>query len=119
MRRPGVFPPNPPPGWTKVRYAHVVEGCKLTYPVGTLVTYRANHEIQGRLPILYRVEYHEENMNQVTWDYQHSYPECLTLRYEGNVQGMTLNVAPNRMRTLTTAELALVNLSNRPTQGSA
>lgn len=106
-------------GWDKLRYTKLVDETRERFPIGSLVAYRAANPREGQVPLYYKVTYIEEVLPHATWDAVCNQPECLTAEYDSHLGTTTIRFAPSRLRPLTEGELALVNLSNKPVQGTA
>lgn len=107
--------------WPKEKYTVWIEGIKEVYKRGGLVTFTSCRIKENGLPVYYAVTDICEIWYTATYDEGIYQPKALYLQYEG-AEGRVKHgwwCAPSRLRPLTTEELALVNLQDRPTQGSA
>jgi hypothetical protein len=105
--------------WPKERYTPWMEWVKQNFPVGTLCTYADIAPKDTSAPVCYRVLAHNELWYDAEWDPAIEQPKGLCVAgvtYGGNP---AWSCAPSRMRILTETEKALVDLQNRPVQGSA
>jgi hypothetical protein len=116
-RRPVTAPPK---GFDKRRFALHIENVRRHFSVGDRVTYASIPVIQGEPPsALYEIVYIQELWYDVEFDDVVQEPRALLLRNLNYMSNTFVSATASRMRKLTTMEASLVDLRDKPVQGTA
>lgn len=116
-RRPVTAQPK---GFDKRRFALHIENVRKHFGVGDRVTYASIPVMQGEPPsALYEIVYIQELWYDVEFDDVVQEPRALLLRNLNYMSNTFVSATASRMRKLTTMEASLVDLRDKPVQGTA
>jgi hypothetical protein len=97
-----------------------IENVRKHFGVGDRVTYASIPVIQGEPPsALYEIVYIQELWYDVEFDDVVQEPRALLLRNLNYMSNTFVSATASRMRKLTTMEASLVDLRDKPVQGTA